>query len=189
MKTLKTLKTLRRKFAAFTLIELLVVISIIAILASLALPSITGALVKAKLTQCMSNYKQLYTATMQASLDAQSSGITNPIWPGDTGGSVALWATALTNGSNYLNPTTFITLMTVPGTTTTNQTSVTNVSGNSAPNNVFICSANLGATGVNPTYTPAIFSGKGGALVTVGGQAIVLMGTNINTNITTFGTN
>ena len=180
---MKTFKSLRSKFAAFTLIELLVVISIIAILASLALPSITGALVKAKLTQCMSNYKQLYTSTLQASLDAQSSGSTNPVWPGDTGGSVALWASALTNSSNYLNPATFITLMTVPGTTTTNATSVsTNASGNSSPNTIFISSANITNTGVNAAYTPAIFSGKGGALVTAGGQAIVITGTNFNTN-------
>ena len=186
---MKTIKSLRSKFAAFTLIELLVVISIIAILASLALPSITGALVKAKLTQCMSNYKQLYTATMQASLDAQSSGSTNPVWPGDSGGSVALWATALTNNSNYLNPTTFVTLMTVPGTTTTNQTSVSQVTGNSSPSDIFISSANLTNTGVNASYTPAIFSGKGGALVTVGGQAVVIMGTNFNTNSYSFNTN
>jgi prepilin-type N-terminal cleavage/methylation domain-containing protein len=186
---MKTFKSLRSKFAAFTLIELLVVISIIAILASLALPSITGALVKAKLTQCMSNYKQLYTSTLQASLDAQSSGSTNPIWPGDTGGTVALWAAALTNSSNYLNPSTFNNLLTVPGTVTTNATSVSLVSGNSGPNNIFLSSANLTNTGVNASYTPAIFSGKGGALVTVGGQAVVITGTNFNTNIYSFGTN
>jgi prepilin-type N-terminal cleavage/methylation domain-containing protein len=186
---MKTLKTLRSKFAAFTLIELLVVISIIAILASLALPSITGALLKAKLTQCMSNYKQLYTVTTQASLDAQSSGSTNPVWPGDTGGSVALWASALTNNSNYISPSTFTALMTVPGTTTTNQTAVAAVKADSSPINIFISSANLTNTGVNASYTPAIFSGKGGALITVGGSAVVIMGTNFNTNLYSFSTN
>jgi hypothetical protein len=179
------MKTLRSKFAAFTLIELLVVISIIAILASLALPSITGALNKAKLTQCMSNYKQLYLATFTASLDAQNAGLTNPVWPGDAGGSLAIWSAYLTNNSNYLTPTIYTTLMTVPGTTGTTSTVVQSVTGSGSPNNAFINSANLTNTGVVVGTT--LFSGKGGAVVTAGGQAIVIMGTNINTNVVNIG--
>jgi prepilin-type N-terminal cleavage/methylation domain-containing protein len=53
-----------RRRNAFTLIELLVVIAIIAILAAILFPVFAHAREKARQTSCLSNAKQLGTATM-----------------------------------------------------------------------------------------------------------------------------
>jgi len=91
----------KKFFTAFTLIELLVVIAIIAILAAFAVPALTSALTKGKMTGTMNNARQLYIAQFQMSNDGAATGDASSAWPGD------LVASGLTPGAgtliNYLN--------------------------------------------------------------------------------------
>jgi len=179
---MKHINNIKNRFAAFTLIELLVVISIIAVLASLALPAITGALVKGQITQTTSNYRQVYILTQSASLDAQQSGLTNAGFPGDCGG-VANWSNGLVNGG-YISNNALSNLLSVKGITA--NTGVFNVGTAGNTLNVFIATANV-TNGTVQNVPP--YNLKGAALVTVGGSAISIVGTNVNTNNYVFGTN
>ena len=165
---MKALKTLRGKFA-FTLIELLVVISIIAVLAALALPAITGALVKGKITQQVSNFRQLYLASHSAYMDGQVAG-TNIGFP-EYYTAISDWATNLAPA--YLPSTNaFYQLLQVNNSNST----VYKVSEADSSNNIMIA-AGLDSGSTNVT-SGLPYNGKGAAVVTSQGQAISISGTN-----------
>jgi len=172
---MRLFKNIKRQLSAFTLIELLVVISIIAILAALALPAISGALAKAQITQAVSNYRQLYILTQSASLDSQSAG-GQGAFPGDLTNGTNTWSNALV--PTYCSSNTFATLGTVKGQQTNTQ--VWPVQSSSDPSTIFLNSAGLQGTttnlSINVNGNP--FGKAGAAVVTVGGQAISLVGTN-----------
>lgn len=86
-------RLMRNSAHAFTLVELLVVVSIIGLLAGLAIPSISGALAKAKQAEAVNQLKQLGTLTLAYSAE------NNGAFP-DEGGEGVQSFSAISQASN-----------------------------------------------------------------------------------------
>jgi prepilin-type N-terminal cleavage/methylation domain-containing protein len=66
----------------FSLIELLVVIAVIAVLAAILFPVFAQVRERARATVCLSNLKQIGTATLMYAQDYDDTLLWNPPWPG-----------------------------------------------------------------------------------------------------------
>jgi prepilin-type N-terminal cleavage/methylation domain-containing protein len=179
---MKTLKTLRSKFAAFTLIELLVVISIIAVLASLALPAISGALAKGQIASTSSNFRQIYILTQSATLDSVQNGGSS-MFPGDTGSGGASWFTNLIPA--YISGGAFTNLISVKNIRTNTFVWVGATPEKGDPGSIFLSGGSGITAGAGGAYNGQGPYGRSGtALVTVGGSAYSIVGTNVSPALT-----
>lgn len=126
------------------------ILCIIAILVFLALPDMSGnGLTRGRMTQILSNMKQLHLATQQMALDGATTGDAALGWPGDTGGTFTNWVSQLV--PSYLGTNDFCKLVSVVGRITqpgslpmanTNGIVVYAVSSNSPARTVFLSTGN-----------------------------------------------
>lgn len=173
---------LKRNPSAFTLIELLVVISIIGILITIAVPNISSALNRAKMTETLANARSLQQATQMMTLDSQQSG-EGIIWTTQvqSGGGdpqpvgLSTFLTALTQ-DGYVTQSDMRKLLSAPGKTPTMGSYSANtiafniyqVSESSPADQVFLTTANLKPPGqMNANASP--YGNKGFVFFTKGG--------------------
>lgn len=139
------------------------------VLISLALPRANIELVKGRLVQTVNNYRMLWVITQSANLDARSAGASGSFPADATNG----WSNAVV--PKYIQDKTFRAFLAVDGKIS--NATVYRVSGTNDSNTVFLATANLSSNGVS---NKPPFGLKGGALVTLGGDALVIFGTNIS---------
>lgn len=175
-----------RTQAGFTWIEFLVCLVVIGVLIALTLPGTSGSgLSGGRMTQSLSNMKQLQLATQQMALDGQTTGNKNLGWPGDTGSSFARWTTVLVQ-ENYLSKQDLAKLLSAPGivvspdnipTVNTTAVLVYAVSAKSPENTVFLSTANFTNTptgGVPPVKSAKPYGEKGFIVFRKGGDGAIL---------------
>ncbi len=171
--------------AGFTWVEVIVGLAILAILAALALSAILGTTGKtSQRLLALSNMKQLHLATQQMALDGETIVDKRLCWPGDNGGSMALWATALVPA--YMTTNDFAKLLSVQGRilplgqlplVNTNGIVVYAVKKNSDYPAVFLSSANLtgGPQGWKFDENSGLLQNKSCVVFRKGGDGAVLL--------------
>jgi prepilin-type N-terminal cleavage/methylation domain-containing protein len=152
--------TLLRKLGlrGFTLIELLVVIAIIAILAAILVPAVSDALLRGRLTQVMSNGKNIYTALFAKEME---DAVFMRIAPyARYGGSLNISNMEFTTTTEYFQWVVTSGVMNVefaffaaPGVP---PTSGTNAANFTAQNNAWAAGAGIGEA--TPDGTPMLFT-------------------------------
>lgn len=137
------------------------------------------------MTQTLSNMKQLHLATTQMALDGEYTKDKSLGWPGDTGGTWAVWARNLCRGG-YLSTNDFKKLISAPGMVPTASDPASPgksgvlmyaISESNQGSTVFLSSANFTNTpagGVPPIETSKPYGNKGFVVFRKAGDGAIL---------------